>query len=194
MQFNNVKRYDCMKKRTWFHAIMRETKTPSKYARAAIYAISFGLISALTLTLFTGSYNGTCYGFIFGVLFGLLFAGLSRFIARQIGEGGILWYGFAGILSGTFSGALTKIICTPIAHEVLSAVYGHIESPVQLAFYAVVCAAYLGGFFGLFQSLIFGSSLSTQETECDAAFKPEQAHELANMRQLSEPIEIKRDD
>ncbi len=183
-----------MKKRTWFDAITRETKTPSKYARMGLYAIGFGLICAFTLTLFTGSYNGTCYGLIFGMLFGVMFASISRWIARQIGEGGILWYGFAGILSGALSGALTKMICTSIAHEVLSAVYGRIESPVQLAFYAVVCAAYLGGFFGLFQSLIFGRSVSTQEIRYDTSFKREQANELSerHAKELPEPMEVKR--
>lgn len=107
-----------MKKRTWFDSITRDKKTPSQYTRMALYAVGFGLICAFTLTLFTGSYNGTCYGLVFGLLFGVLFAVLSRYIARQIGEGGILWYGFAGILSGAISGALTKMICTPIANEV----------------------------------------------------------------------------
>jgi hypothetical protein len=188
-----------MKKRTWFDSITRDKKTPSQYARMALYAVGFGLICAFTLTLFTGSYNGTCYGLVFGVLFGMLFAMLSRYIARQIGEGGILWYGFAGILSGAISGALTKMICTPIAHEVLTAVYGRLESPVQIAFYAVVCAAYLGGFFGLFQSLIFGRSVSTQEVGYDASFKQdsikhEHDHQLPkeSPKQLSEPIEINR--
>ncbi len=185
-----------MKKQTWFNAITRQTKAPSKYARVAVYAVGFGLICAFTLTLFTGSYNGTCYGLIFGILFGVMFASISRWIARQIGEGGILWYGFAGILSGALSGALTKMICTSIAHEVLSAVYGRIESPVQLAFYAVVCAAYLGGFFGLFQSLIFGRSVSTQDIGYDSSFKREQANERheTSTKQLPEPIEVKRDD
>ncbi len=175
-----------MKKRTWFDSITRDKKTPSQYARMALYAVGFGLICAFTLTLFTGSYNGTCYGFVFGALFGVLFATLSRYIARQIGEGGILWYGFAGILSGAISGAVTKMICTPIAHEVLTAIYGRIDSPVQLAFYAVVCAAYLGGFFGLFQSLIFGRSVSTQEVGYDASFKPDSIKQKKQMAQPSE--------
>ncbi len=160
-----------MQKRTWFEAIMRTTKTPTHYVRMALYAIGFGMICAFTLTLLTGSYNGTCYGLIFGLLFGVLFATVSRYIARQIGEGGIIWYGFAGVFSGTISGALTKMICSSIADEVLSAVYGPINSPVQLAFYAVVCAAYLGGFFGLFQSLIFGRSTSTDDVEYDTSLK-----------------------
>ncbi len=182
-----------MKKRTWFDAITRETKVPTKYARMALYAVGFGMICAFTLTLFTGSYNGTCYGLIFGLLFGVMFASISRWIARQIGEGGILWYGFAGILSGALSGALTKMICTSIAREVLTVVYGRLESPVQIAFYAVVCAAYLGGFFGLFQSLIFGRSVSTQDIGYDASFKREPANELQETTtQLSEPIEVKR--
>ena len=189
-----------MKKRTWFDSITRDKKTPSQYTRMALYAVGFGLICAFTLTLFTGSYNGTCYGLVFGLLFGVLFAVLSRYIARQIGEGGILWYGFAGILSGAISGALTKMICTPIANEVLTAVYGRLESPMQIAFYAVVCAAYLGGFFGLFQSLIFGRSVSTQEVGYDASFKTDsikQKKQMAqpsekNTKQLSEPIEPER--
>ena len=181
-----------MKKRTWFDAITRETKWSSKYARAAVYAVGFGLICAFILTLFTGSYNGTCYGLIFGMLFGVMFASISRWIARHIGEGGILWYGFAGILSG----ALTKIICTPIANEVLSAVYGRIESPVQLAFYAVVCAAYLGGFFGLFQSLIFGRSVAIQDIQYDESFKRDQTSELSerSAKELPEPMEVKRNE
>jgi hypothetical protein len=185
-----------MKKRTWFDAITRETKWSSKYARAAVYAVGFGLICAFILTLFTGSYNGTCYGLIFGMLFGVMFASISRWIARHIGEGGILWYGFAGILSGALSGALTKIICTPIANEVLSAVYGRIESPVQLAFYAVVCAAYLGGFFGLFQSLIFGRSVAIQDIQYDESFKRDQTSELSERRakELPEPMEVKRNE
>ncbi len=189
-----------MKKRTWFDAVTRETKYSSRYMRAALYAVGFGLICAFTLTLFTGSYNGTCYGLVFGVLFGVFFAIFSRFIARQIGEGGILWNGFAGVISGAISGALTKMICTPIAHEVLSTVYGRIESPVQLAFYAVVCAAYLGGFFGLFQSLIFGRSASTQEVGYDISLKQDsvksksQAAQLpeTHTKQLPEPIEANR--
>lgn len=193
-----------MKKRTWFDAITRETKVPSKHVRMILYAVGFGLICAFTLTLFTGSYNGTCYGLVFGSLFGTLFAVLSRAIARQIGEGGILWYGFAGIFSGAISGALTKMICTPIANEVLTAVYGQLESPVQIAFYAVVCAAYLGGFFGLFQSLIFGRSLSTQEIGYDALLKQDSAKSEAQtaqlpeknmkqpVKQLSDPIEANR--
>jgi len=185
-----------MKKRTWFDAITRETKVPTKYARMALYAVGFGMICAFTLTLFTGSYNGTCYGLIFGLLFGMMFASLSRWIARQIGEGGILWYGFAGILSGALSGALTKMICTSIAHEVLSSVYGRIESPVQLAFYAVVCAAYLGGFFGLFQSLIFGRSVATQEIRYDESFKRDQTSELSerSAKELPELMEVKRNE
>ncbi|MGQ9806293.1 MAG: hypothetical protein ACUVRP_09480 [Chlorobiales bacterium] len=189
-----------MKKRTWFDAITREKKLPSKHARMLLYAVGFGLICAFTLTLFTGSYNGTCYGLIFGLIFGALFALLSRAIARQIGEGGLLWYGFAGILSGAISGALTKMICTPIANEVLTAVYGRLESPVQIAFYAVVCAAYLGGFFGLSQSLIFGKSISTQEIGYDASLKQDSAKSETqtaqlpekNMKQLSDPIEANR--
>jgi hypothetical protein len=165
-----------------------------------LYAVGFGLICAFTLTLFTGSYNGTCYGLIFGMIFGTLFALLSRYIARQIGEGGILWYGFAGILSGAISGALTKIICTPIAREVLTAVYGRLESPVQIAFYAVVCAAYLGGFFGLFQSLIFGRSVALDEVRYDASFKQDSIKQREQMtqsskkviKQLSDPIEANR--
>lgn len=183
-----------MKKRTWFDAITRETNAPSKHVRMMLYAVGFGLICAFTLTLFTGSYNGTCYGLVFGMLFGVLFAISSRFIARQIGEGGILWYGFAGVISGALSGSLTKMICTSIAYEVLTAVYGRLESPVQIAFYAVVCAAYLGGFFGLFQSLIFGRSVSTQEIEYDESFKQnsikseKQASQLPkkNIKELSE--------
>lgn len=162
----------------------------------AFYAVGFGLICAFTLTLLTGSYNGTCYGFVFGGLFGILFAMLSRYIARQIGEGGILWYGFAGMASGAISGALTKMLCTPIANEVLTAVYGRLESPVQVAFYAVVCAAYLGGFFGLAQSLIFSRSVSTQEVGYDASFKQDSIkseHDYPlpkkSPKQLSEPIE-----
>ncbi len=188
-----------MKQRTWFDSITRDKKKPSQYARIALYAVGFGLICAFTLTLFTGSYNGTCYGFVFGAIFGVLFAALSRYIARQIGEGGILWYGFAGILSGAISGALTKMICTSIANEVLTAVYGRLESPVQIAFYAVVCAAYLGGFFGLFQSLIFGSSVSMQEVGYDTAFKRDSIKSEHNrqlpqkgQKQLSEPIETER--
>lgn len=186
-----------MKKRTWFDAVMRDTKMPSKHTRMILYAVGFGLICAFTLTLFTGSYNGTCYGLIFGLIFGALFALLSRYIARQIGEGGILWYGFAGILSGAISGALTKIICTPIAREVLTSVYGQLESPVQIAFYAVVCAAYLGGFFGLFQSLIFGRSVALEEVRYDASFKQDSIKQREQMtqsskkviKQLSDPIE-----
>ncbi len=189
-----------MKKRTWFDAVTRETKPSSRFARTALYAVGFGLICAFTLTLFTGSYNGTCYGLVFGVLFGVLFSISSRFIARQIGEGGILWNGFTGVISGAISGALTKMICTSIAHEVLSTVYGRIESPVQLAFYAVVCAAYLGGFFGLFQSLIFGRSVSTQAIGYDASLKSDSVQSEAqtaqlperNAKQLPEPIEANR--
>jgi hypothetical protein len=160
---NNGSPNDFYQKRRWLDSVMRETKWSSDYARAAFYAAGFGLICAFTLTIFTGSYNGACYGLVFGVLFGGAFAVLSRYIARRIGEGGILWYGFAGIISGGVCGALAKMICSPIASEVLTKVYGRIDHPPQMAFYAVVCAAYLGGFFGLFQSLIFGKKVNLEE-------------------------------
>ncbi len=189
-----------MKKQTWFDTVTRETKHPPRFARTAIYAIGFGLICAFTLTFFTGSYNGTCYGLVFGMLFGVLFATSSRFIAHQIGEGDLWWNGCAGVISGAISGALTKMICTSIAHDVLSTVYGRIESPVQLAFYVVVCAAYLGGFFGLFQSLIFGRSVSTPAFEDDALLKQDSVKSEAQTaqlpecttKQLPEPIEANR--
>lgn len=177
---NNIYR-----KRTWLASVTRETKWRSDYARAAFYAAAFGLICAFTLTLFSSSYNGTCYGLVFGVLFGVMFSITSRYIARRIGEGGILWYGFAGIISGAVCGALTKIICSPIAHEVLTKVYGRIEHPPQMAFYAVVCAAYLGGFFGLFQSLIFGKKISFEEV----GYEPTQSVRSAEQRSIAQITE-----
>lgn len=188
-----------MRQQSWFDSITRDARRPHKHSRTLLYAVGFGLICAFTLTLFTGSFDGTCYGLVFGLLFGALFSASSRLIARHIGEGGILWNGFAGVISGAISGAVTKMICTPIAHEALTAVYGRIDSPVQLAFYAVVCAAYLGGFFGLFQSLIFGRSVSTQEVRYDASFnqKSDEEKPIAQLpensdKRLSEPIEAKR--
>ncbi|MCS6988081.1 MAG: hypothetical protein NZM06_01005 [Chloroherpetonaceae bacterium] len=167
-----------MRRQALLDAMTRETKWRSPSWRVAFYAAGFGLICSFVLTLFSGSYDGTCYGFVYGLTFGALFSLLSRWIARQIGEGGILWNGFAGFVAGAISGATTKILCSPIAEKVLSAVYGRIESPVQLAFYAVVYAAWLGGFFGLFQSLFFGRSVAQDDLapeEADASQRSLQA-------------------
>ncbi|MCS7012586.1 MAG: hypothetical protein RMI34_03245 [Chloroherpetonaceae bacterium] len=93
----------------------------------------------------------------FGALFGLFFLWLSRTLRQKLGEvfGSILIYGFSGTAAGAFAGALTKIICTPIAALVLDAIYGNTIGEPERAFYAVVYAGFLGGFFGLVKALFF---------------------------------------
>jgi hypothetical protein len=133
--------------------------------RPALYAAVFGMMCSLVLTAMTQSEKGLVYGFVFGTSFGTLFAFLSRALTRRIGEGGIIWYGFCGILSGVAAGMLAKWVCSSIVYEVMEKTYGHIYNTNQLGFYVIGCAAFLGGFLGMAQALFFGSRTDTPSEE-----------------------------
>lgn len=122
-----------------------------------LHSGAFSAICAFFCTVFSFHWQGLVYGMTFGALFGTLFLWVSRVLMQLLGNvfGPILIYGFAGTATGAFAGALTKVLCTPIAALVLDAIYGNTIGESERAFYAVVYAGFLGGFFGLVKALFF---------------------------------------
>jgi len=130
-------------------------------------AAVFAALCAFFCLIFSLHWQGAIYGATFGSLFGIISLYLTRLLTRHLGEvfADTLIYGFAGTASGALAGALTKIICTPIAQLVLDAVYGNTIGEPERAFYAVVYAGFLGGFFGLVQALFFNGAQAVKRSE-----------------------------
>ncbi len=132
-----------------------------------VNAAIFAALCAFFCLVFSLHWQGAIYGATFGMLFGAISFYLTRLLTRYLGDifADILIYGFAGTASGALAGGLTKIICTPIAQLVLDAIYGNTIGEPERAFYAVVYAGFLGGFFGLVQVLFLSGAQAVKQSE-----------------------------
>ncbi len=144
------------------------TVAKSELLKESVFnATLFSGLCAFFCLIFSFHWQGAIYGATFGMLFGTLCFWTTRTLTRHLGDvfGSTLLYGFAGTASGALAGGLTKVICTPIASIVLDAIYGNTIGEPERAFYAIVYAGFLGGFFGLAQALFFDGSRAVDAAE-----------------------------
>jgi hypothetical protein len=126
-----------------------------------LFANAF-MFSALCAGLFwivDQSGFGFQIGMIWGGFFGAFFYVISRKINQTMGDGsaGLFTNGFSGTVAGTFAAFVSHLVFGPNLDAFIISIFGDMQAGVsQMAFYVMVEGAFLGGGFGVFQSLIMG--------------------------------------
>lgn len=149
------------------HGVAADTAKSELLKEMLFNAALFSALCAFFCLVFSFHWQGAIYGATFGLLFGAISFCMARALMRHLGDvfGSILIYGFVGTASGALAGGLAKIICSPIASIVLDAIYGNTIGEPERAFYAIVYAGFLGGFFGLAQALFFDGARAVDAAE-----------------------------
>jgi|GEM_PF-1783729 len=137
------------------------TQSISRQTISPILANAF-LFSALCALLFwivDKSGYGFQIGMLWGAVYGLIFYQISRKINQFMGDGtaGLFTNGFSGTIAGTLSSFTVHLFFGLALDKFIISIFGDMSiGAPQLAFYTIVEGAFLGGGFGVAQTLIFG--------------------------------------
>ncbi len=126
---------------------------------ASLNVLFFSGLCAILFWVVDKSGYGFRIGLIWGGVFGGLFYWVSRKVNQFVGDGsaGLITNGFSGTVSGTMASFATHLVFGINLHAFIIGVFGDMSAGVsQIAFYVMAEGAFLGGGFGVFQSLLMG--------------------------------------